>query len=84
MYKNVWKATLFAKFISLSNDVRALPSRRVPRGAKVGNFVETKKTRLGEASKINHLSYVGDARIGRDVNIGACVITCNYDGLSKH
>lgn len=52
--------------------------------AKIGNFVETKKTELGEGSKINHLSYVGDARIGRHVNVGAGVITCNYDGVNKH
>ncbi|ROO24810.1 bifunctional UDP-N-acetylglucosamine diphosphorylase/glucosamine-1-phosphate N-acetyltransferase GlmU [Salinisphaera japonica] len=63
---------------------RLRPDTVVADRAKIGNFVETKKTRLGEASKINHLSYVGDARIGRDVNIGAGVITCNYDGLSKH
>ena len=63
---------------------RLRPDTVVADRAKIGNFVETKKTRLGEASKINHLSYVGDARIGRNVNIGAGVITCNYDGLSKH
>ncbi len=50
---------------------------------KIGNFVETKKTTVGIASKINHLSYVGDATVGADVNIGAGVITCNYDGVNK-
>jgi bifunctional UDP-N-acetylglucosamine pyrophosphorylase/glucosamine-1-phosphate N-acetyltransferase len=50
----------------------------------VGNFVETKKAILGSGSKINHLSYVGDATIGRNVNIGAGTITCNYDGVNKH
>lgn len=52
--------------------------------ARVGNFVETKNTRLGAGSKANHLAYVGDAEVGRDVNIGAGVITCNYDGANKH
>jgi bifunctional UDP-N-acetylglucosamine pyrophosphorylase/glucosamine-1-phosphate N-acetyltransferase len=53
-------------------------------GAKVGNFVEVKKTIIGEGSKANHLAYLGDATIGKDVNIGAGVITCNYDGFKKH
>ncbi|MDX1594526.1 MAG: bifunctional UDP-N-acetylglucosamine diphosphorylase/glucosamine-1-phosphate N-acetyltransferase GlmU [Gammaproteobacteria bacterium] len=52
--------------------------------AKVGNFVETKKARIGEGSKVNHLSYVGDTVIGRESNIGAGTITCNYDGHAKH
>ncbi|MDW5375897.1 bifunctional UDP-N-acetylglucosamine diphosphorylase/glucosamine-1-phosphate N-acetyltransferase GlmU [Halomonas sp. HP20-15] len=54
------------------------------RGAKVGNFVETKNVAVGEGAKINHLSYVGDARLGRGVNVGAGTITCNYDGANKH
>jgi bifunctional UDP-N-acetylglucosamine pyrophosphorylase/glucosamine-1-phosphate N-acetyltransferase len=49
----------------------------------VGNFVEIKKTRLGEGSKANHLAYLGDAQIGARVNIGAGTITCNYDGVNK-
>ncbi len=53
-------------------------------GAKVGNFVETKKTKLGKASKANHFTYLGDAEIGDEVNIGAGTITCNYDGKDKH
>jgi bifunctional UDP-N-acetylglucosamine pyrophosphorylase/glucosamine-1-phosphate N-acetyltransferase len=52
--------------------------------ARVGNFVELKETRMGEGSKANHLAYVGDAEVGRNVNIGAGVITCNYDGANKH
>jgi bifunctional UDP-N-acetylglucosamine pyrophosphorylase/glucosamine-1-phosphate N-acetyltransferase len=52
--------------------------------AKVGNFVELKKTELGQGSKANHLSYLGDARIGKRVNVGAGTITCNYDGINKH
>ncbi len=54
------------------------------KGAKVGNFVETKKCELGEGSKANHLSYLGDAVVGKRVNIGAGTITCNYDGKKKH
>jgi bifunctional UDP-N-acetylglucosamine pyrophosphorylase/glucosamine-1-phosphate N-acetyltransferase len=50
----------------------------------LGNFVETKKTRLGRGSKANHLSYLGDAKIGEKVNVGCGTITCNYDGYSKY
>jgi bifunctional UDP-N-acetylglucosamine pyrophosphorylase/glucosamine-1-phosphate N-acetyltransferase len=53
-------------------------------GAHVGNFVETKKIKLGKGSKANHLTYLGDAEIGAGVNIGAGTITCNYDGIHKH
>ena len=60
------------------------PGSDVGEGAHVGNFVETKKTKLGKRSKANHLSYLGDAAIGEGVNIGAGTITCNYDGLNKH
>lgn len=60
------------------------PGTVLRRAAKVGNFVEMKKADLGEGSKANHLSYLGDARIGRGVNIGAGTITCNYDGVRKH
>ncbi len=60
------------------------PGSRVRRGAKVGNFVELKNTDLGEGSKAPHLSYLGDARIGARVNVGAGTITCNYDGVHKH
>lgn len=60
------------------------PESRIGRGARVGNFVELKKTVLGEGSKASHLSYLGDANIGAHVNIGAGAITCNYDGTHKH
>ena len=53
-------------------------------GAKIGNFVETKKTKIGKSSKANHFSYLGDAEIGKEVNIGAGTITCNYDGVKKN
>ena len=59
------------------------PGSVIHRKAKVGNFVELKKTEVGEASKVNHLSYLGDTWIGRNVNVGAGTITCNYDGYRK-
>ena len=60
------------------------PASRIGDGAHVGNFVETKKTTMGKGSKANHLTYLGDAVIGANVNIGAGAITCNYDGVHKH
>src|SRR5262249_39140122 len=63
---------------------RIRPGTRIGRNAKVGNFVEMKNTQLGDNSKVPHLSYVGDAVIGKDVNLGAGTITVNYDGVAKH
>ncbi|HXX62460.1 MAG TPA: DapH/DapD/GlmU-related protein, partial [Bacteroidota bacterium] len=60
------------------------PGSHIGEKAKIGNFVEVKKSMIGEGSKANHLSYIGDATIGKDVNIGAGVITCNYDGFAKY
>ncbi|HEY3972137.1 MAG TPA: bifunctional UDP-N-acetylglucosamine diphosphorylase/glucosamine-1-phosphate N-acetyltransferase GlmU [Candidatus Sulfotelmatobacter sp.] len=60
------------------------PGSEIGEGAHVGNFVETKKIKLGRGSKANHLTYLGDAEIGEGVNIGAGTITCNYDGVNKH
>jgi bifunctional UDP-N-acetylglucosamine pyrophosphorylase/glucosamine-1-phosphate N-acetyltransferase len=60
------------------------PGSDIGEGAHVGNFVETKKIKLGKGSKANHLTYLGDAEIGAGVNIGAGTITCNYDGVAKH
>ncbi|HIO22003.1 MAG TPA: bifunctional UDP-N-acetylglucosamine diphosphorylase/glucosamine-1-phosphate N-acetyltransferase GlmU, partial [Nitrospirales bacterium] len=60
------------------------PGSVLEQKSKVGNFVEMKKTVLGRGSKASHLSYLGDSRIGRDVNIGAGTVTCNYDGTQKH
>ena len=60
------------------------PGTRLEKGSKIGTFVETKAMTLGEDSKANHLSYLGDARIGRGVNVGAGTITCNWDGQDKH
>ncbi|MDX1653750.1 MAG: bifunctional UDP-N-acetylglucosamine diphosphorylase/glucosamine-1-phosphate N-acetyltransferase GlmU [Candidatus Competibacteraceae bacterium] len=63
---------------------RLRPQAELHPKAKVGNFVEIKKAVVGEGSKVNHLTYIGDAEIGRDVNVGAGTITCNYDGANKH
>ncbi len=60
------------------------PLSHVGAGAKIGNFVELKKSRIGRGAKVPHLSYVGDATLGDEVNFGAGAITCNYDGLDKH
>jgi bifunctional UDP-N-acetylglucosamine pyrophosphorylase/glucosamine-1-phosphate N-acetyltransferase len=60
------------------------PGTAVGQSAKVGNFVELKKTALGAGSKVNHLSYLGDAEVGEHVNVGAGTITCNYDGQTKN
>jgi bifunctional UDP-N-acetylglucosamine pyrophosphorylase/glucosamine-1-phosphate N-acetyltransferase len=60
------------------------PGTRLERGAKVGAFVETKNVQVGEGSKVPHLSYVGDASIGRGANIGAATVFVNYDGIAKH
>jgi len=63
---------------------RLRPGTEMGAGSKAGNFVETKKVKVGNGSKINHLTYVGDAVLGKGVNIGAGTITCNYDGYFKH
>jgi len=63
---------------------RMRPDSVLDEGAKIGNFVELKKTRLGPGSKANHLTYLGDARVGAGVNVGCGTVTCNYDGEKKH
>jgi bifunctional UDP-N-acetylglucosamine pyrophosphorylase/glucosamine-1-phosphate N-acetyltransferase len=63
---------------------RLRPGTTLAEGARVGNFVETKKADIGVGSKVNHLSYIGDCVMGDQVNIGAGTITCNYDGVNKH
>ena len=63
---------------------RIRPGTVLSKGSRIGNFVEVKKSKIGKNSKINHLSYVGDATIGNNVNIGAGTITCNYDGKKKN
>ena len=63
---------------------RLRPGSFLSKGSRVGNFVEVKKSKVGKNTKINHLSYVGDAIVGNNVNIGAGTITCNYDGKKKN
>ena len=63
---------------------RLRPGTNLGNSTHIGNFCETKNAAVGEGSKVNHLSYVGDATLGQDVNIGAGTITCNYDGAQKH
>ena len=63
---------------------RIRPGSILSKGSRIGNFVEIKKSKIGKNSKVNHLSYVGDATIGKNVNIGAGTITCNYDGKRKN
>jgi bifunctional UDP-N-acetylglucosamine pyrophosphorylase/glucosamine-1-phosphate N-acetyltransferase len=63
---------------------RVRPQTVLSDSVHVGNFVEIKKSKVGSGSKINHLSYIGDSRVGSKVNIGAGTITCNYDGANKH
>ena len=62
---------------------RIRPEVRIQKGSKIGNFVEIKKSNIGKNSKVNHLSYIGDTTIGKNVNIGAGTITCNYDEVKK-
>ncbi len=63
---------------------RIRPNTILKEGSKIGNFVEIKKSILGKKSKVNHLSYIGDSIVGKNVNIGAGTITCNYDGVKKN
>jgi len=62
---------------------RLRPGTVLEEGAKIGNFVEIKKSVIGKKSKVNHLSYIGDSELGKGVNVGAGTITCNYDGVKK-
>lgn len=70
--------------VSIGPFARIRPDSTIGDGARIGNFVEVKKSKIGRGTKTNHLSYIGDAIIGKDVNIGAGTITCNYDGVKKH
>jgi len=69
---------------SIGPFARIRPQANIGEDAKIGNFVEIKKSIIGKGSKVSHLSYVGDTTMGSEVNIGAGVITCNYDGVNKH
>ena len=70
--------------VQIGPHARLRPGTRLAEKVRVGNFVEIKNAQVGTGSKINHLAYVGDATVGQEVNIGAGVITCNYDGANKH
>tara|TARA_Y100001970_G_scaffold44834_1_gene56058 strand:- start:1784 stop:2395 length:612 start_codon:yes stop_codon:yes gene_type:complete len=69
--------------VSIGPYARLRPGSILREGSRIGNFVEVKKSKIGKNSKVNHLSYIGDATIGKNVNIGAGTITCNYDGIKK-
>ena len=69
--------------VSIGPYARIRPGTKIKSGSKIGNFVEVKKSKIEKNSKVNHLSYIGDAHIGQNVNIGAGTITCNYDGIKK-
>ena len=75
--------------VKIDNDVsvgpyaRLRPGTKIKSGSKIGNFVEVKQSTINKNSKVNHLSYIGDAELGKNVNIGAGTITCNYDGRKK-
>ena len=70
--------------VNIGPYARIRPGAILKEGSKIGNFVEVKKSIIGKQSKINHLSYIGDSEIGKNVNIGAGTITCNYDGIKKN
>ena len=70
--------------VSIGPFAHLRPGAQLDENSKVGNFVEIKKSKIGKGSKANHLSYIGDAEIGEGVNVGAGMITCNYDGVNKH
>jgi bifunctional UDP-N-acetylglucosamine pyrophosphorylase/glucosamine-1-phosphate N-acetyltransferase len=78
------EGSILASGCSVGPFARLRPGTELKVGAKIGNFVETKKSVIGQASKVNHLSYIGDSTLGDSVNIGAGTITCNYDGVNKH
>jgi len=69
--------------VNIGPYARLRPGTVLKSGSKVGNFVEVKKSTIGKKSKVNHLSYIGDSLLGKDVNVGAGTITCNYDGVKK-
>jgi len=70
--------------VSIGPFARIRPGTVLKKGSKVGNFVEIKKSMIGKKSKVSHLSYIGDSYLGKEVNVGAGTITCNYDGVKKN
>lgn len=81
---SVLEEAVIAQDCDIGPFARLRPGTVLANEAKIGNFVETKKATIGQGSKVNHLSYIGDTTMGKDVNIGAGTITCNYDGANKH
>ncbi|MCS5586248.1 MAG: bifunctional UDP-N-acetylglucosamine diphosphorylase/glucosamine-1-phosphate N-acetyltransferase GlmU [Gammaproteobacteria bacterium] len=81
---SVIEGAIIGNGASIGPFARIRPEANIGENAKIGNFVEVKKSTIGKGSKVSHLSYVGDTTMGDDVNIGAGVITCNYDGANKH
>ena len=82
-FTHIENATLESQ-VSVGPFSRIRPGSYLSKGSKVGNFVEVKKSKVGKNTKINHLSYIGDYSLGKNVNIGAGTITCNYDGKRKN
>ena len=82
-FTHIENATLESN-VNIGPFSRIRPGSFLSKGSRVGNFVEIKKSKVGKNSKINHLSYIGDSFIGKNVNIGAGTITCNYDGKKKN
>ena len=82
-FTHIENATLESN-VNVGPFARIRPGSFLSKGSRVGSFVEVKKSKVGNNSKINHLSYVGDTTIGKNVNIGAGTITCNYDGKKKN
>jgi bifunctional UDP-N-acetylglucosamine pyrophosphorylase/glucosamine-1-phosphate N-acetyltransferase len=80
----VIEGAIVAEDCQLGPFARIRPGSNFAAGVKIGNFVETKKASLGKGAKASHLTYLGDAIIGPEVNIGAGTVTCNYDGVDKH
>jgi len=78
------EACIIENKVEIGPYARIRPDTILREGSKIGNFVEIKKSVVGKKSKVNHLSYVGDTKIGKSVNIGAGTITCNYDGINKN
>jgi bifunctional UDP-N-acetylglucosamine pyrophosphorylase/glucosamine-1-phosphate N-acetyltransferase len=72
------------KNVNIGPNARVRPGSDIGDEAKIGNYVEIKKSKIGKGSKVNHLAYVGDAILGKNVNVGAGTITCNYDGKNKY
>ena len=82
-FSHIENATLESN-VNIGPFVRIRPGSFLAKGSRVGNFVEVKKSKIGKNSKVNHLSYIGDSVLGKNVNIGAGTITCNYDGKRKN